>query len=87
MLVLGGSTNVCVNPESGEACAFTIDLQFSPAQEEQGTWLSVLVFYASPVRRCCCRQCLVCSSLCVWPRQHPVRVCVSLAYELIFASG
>ena len=54
MPVLEGSVNVrsqkVVNPESGVGgCAFTSDLLSLSAEEEKGTWLSVLVPYASPV--------------------------------------
>jgi len=87
VLVLEGSANERVNPASGEAYAFTSDPQSPPAQEEEGTWLSLLVFDANPVCRCCRRQHLVCGSLCVRLCQCPACVCVSLAYELVFATG
>lgn len=44
MLLLVGSMNVCVTPESEEECAVTSDLQSSLAQEEEDAWLSVLAF-------------------------------------------
>ena len=45
---------VCAcEPEECYVCACTSDLLSLPAQEEKETWLSVLVFYVSPVRRCC----------------------------------
>lgn len=34
-------------------CAFTSDLQSLPDEEEEGTWLSVLVFCVSSVCSCC----------------------------------
>lgn len=62
MLALRGSANVhvLVNRENGVVCACTSELQSLPAEEEEGSWLSILGFYASPICRCCFRQCLVC---------------------------
>lgn len=41
--------------EPGEFCVCTWSGDLLPllAQEEEGTWLSVLVFYVSPVCKCC----------------------------------
>lgn len=61
----------------------------SPAKAEEGTWLSVLVVYVSPVCRCCWRQCLPCGSLCYRSCQCPLSsclcVCASLGHVLSFA--
>ena len=43
------STDVCpCEPSECRVHAFTSDLLYLPAEEKEGTWLSVLVLYVSP---------------------------------------
>ena len=53
-----------------------------PAQEEEGTWLSVPVSGVRPECGCCWRQRLVCGCLCDRPCQCPLCVCVSMCVSV-----
>lgn len=44
-------------------CAFPSDLLSLPVDDE-GTWLSMFIFYVGPACGCCWKQCLVCANLC-----------------------
>ena len=76
--------------EHRECCVFacTSDLLSLPAED-----VTVSVFYVSPSCGCCCRQHLVCGSLCDWLHQGPphvcvcVRVCASLGCVLSFTTS
>lgn len=52
-------------------CACTSDLLSSPVPEEEETWLAAFMCDVSPVR-------IFCDSLCGWPCQCPLYVCVCL---------
>lgn len=54
---------------------FLIKIQTLPAQEEEGTWLSMLMSDVSP-DEVLLRQCLFCDHPCDWQRHCPLCVCL-----------
>lgn len=76
-------------PRVSCVCACTSDLLPLSAEEEEGAWLSGVVFYVSAVCRCCRRQRLVCASLCNCLSVSSLRpsVCVSLGHMRSITTG
>lgn len=85
----GPRTCICLWIWSGACVLPPVNFNLYQPKRRKGSWLSVLMFYASSVRGCCWKQCLICGSLCSRFYQCPSCVCVGgcLRFMLSFTTG
>lgn len=89
VLILERSANVCmlVNLEIGVCVPPLATFYLYQLKRKKGTWLPILMFYASPTCRCCWKQHRVCGCLCDGPCQCLLCAYESLEYMLNFTTG
>jgi len=69
---------VCAcEPRDCHVCVLSLlTLCLHQLKRRKGTWLSMFMFGVSPIHRSCWTQHLVHGTLCAWPCQFPLCVCV-----------